>query len=214
MVVVQVCSHAVSRDLVATLPWEAAWRWPQAPDHAPSPSLFCKLEPAAPTIRAGGLYLHCCHGLSIRNQESRRRMGQSHATWALLSLWIPAWSLQLTDALCCLHPLLPRLSAHRCSAAQLCKSTSLHWKGIGLQQFTACQGRLLSFLQPRTVGTPLSACGSPFGAQHGEAEAPFPLQRNSGPKLFLCYWRGCSLSDPSLDPSPSEFQRGQAFCQR
>ena len=50
---------------------------PGSPDHALSPSLSCKLEPATPTLRVGGLYLYCCRGLSIRNQESRRRTGKA-----------------------------------------------------------------------------------------------------------------------------------------
>jgi len=102
--------------------------------------------------------------------------------------------------------LLTRLSAHRCSAARLCKSLFSTGRESGCNSLQP--GRETTLLSPAEdkSRTPLSAWWEPLWSQH-EAEAPFPLQRNSGRKLFLRHWQGSP--HPGLLSSILNFSKGK-----
>lgn len=133
----------------------------------------------------------------IKHQKpGERETDGAKPCWAPLSRWIPAlWSLQVTDALCCLHLLLTRLSAHSCSAARLCKSFLSTGRKSGCNSLQPVRETALLSPAEDKLRTPLSAWWEPLWSQH-EAEAPFPVQRNSGPKLFLCHRQVLQLECP------------------
>lgn len=195
----------------------ALWRGlevaPDTSEHAQSPRLFCRLDPAGPTVQSTWLVFTPLPWIKQQKSGEQEPTVQSQTE---PFLWFQPCPLQVTGALCCLDQLLTSLSSHWCSANLLCKSL-LSSQGNPAETVYSLARGLFFFPAEDKWRTP-----EPFCSRH-EAGAPLSPQGNSdeeglrraGWSLPSHCWQGLLLASPAWNPpSTLHFRGGSILHQR